>query len=67
MTGPDFASWREAQGLAQQAAAVALGLNLRTVQRYEAGTQDIPTPVALACRWLDTQRRLNLILEGATP
>ena len=31
MTGAEFVSWRQSLSLAQQGAAVALGLNLRTI------------------------------------
>jgi hypothetical protein len=65
MTGPEFLAWRQSLSLAQQGAAGALGLNLRTVQRYEAGTLPIPLCAALACRWLETERTLRAILDPA--
>ena len=65
MTGPEFVAWRQSLSLAQQGAAGALGLNLRTIQRYEAGTLPIPLCAALACRWLETERTLRAILDPA--
>ena len=62
MTGPEFVSWRQSLSLAQLGAAGALGLNLRTVQRYEAGTLPIPLSVALAAKWLTAEKQLRALL-----
>lgn len=66
MTGPEFAAWRSTLALTQHGAANALGLNLRTIQRYEAGTLNIPQAVILASRWLTTERQLFAILRDAS-
>jgi transcriptional regulator with XRE-family HTH domain len=45
----DLKAWRERLGMTQQQAAVALGLERRTLIRYELGERSIPKAVALAC------------------
>lgn len=57
MEKQDFTDWRRRLGLSQQAAAEALGMGRRQIQKYEAGEAEIPVVVALATdclylRWL---------------
>lgn len=49
MTPTDFRAWRKSLHLSQAAAAIALGLGKRTVEKYEAGELPVPKPVRLAC------------------
>lgn len=42
MTGPALRQFRESQGLSQAEFALLLGIGLRSLQRYEAGSSPIP-------------------------
>ncbi len=42
-----FRIWRRSRGLTQKQAADDLFIDVKTVQRYEAGDRNIPGPVAL--------------------
>ncbi len=53
MTGPDFTAWRTRMALTQGEAAKRLGLDPRTVQRYEAGQLGIARTTILACAYLE--------------
>lgn len=46
MTGPDFRSIRERLGWTQQGLAERLGVTVRAVRYYEAGSRKVPGPVA---------------------
>lgn len=48
-------------GYTQQQAAEALGLHLRTAQRYDAGG-DVPKQTAMACAYLKLLRDLKALL-----
>lgn len=63
----DFATWRSRLNMTQQAAAEALGLHLRTVQRYDKGDDPAPRAVLLACAYLELRRRLTLLPLAPTP
>lgn len=56
-----FTEWRTRLDLTQQGAAEALGLHLRTAQRYDKGTA-IPRAITLACAYLELKHRLSLLL-----
>jgi DNA-binding XRE family transcriptional regulator len=58
----EFAAWRERMGMTQQDAARALGLHLRTAQRYDAG-EATPHPITLACAYLELVRTLKGLLK----
>jgi Helix-turn-helix domain len=45
----DFRAWRHRHRLTQTGAGKLLGLTLRAVQHYEAGTRGIPRTTELAC------------------
>ena len=64
MTAAEFTAWRERMRWAQQAAATALGLNLRTVQRYEKSPRPVPVSVGLGARWIEAERKLREIIGG---
>ncbi|GJD95531.1 DUF2442 domain-containing protein [Methylobacterium iners] len=51
-----FRAWRKERGLTQEGAAKALGLSLRMVRYYEAGTHLLSKTVRLACAGLDLER-----------
>jgi transcriptional regulator with XRE-family HTH domain len=50
MTDIEFRRALRALGWTQERTAQELGLSLRTVTRYAAGTTRIPTPVVLALK-----------------
>ena len=51
-----FRAWRKDRELTQEGAATALGLSLRMVRYYEAGSHLLPKTVRLACAGLDLER-----------
>ena len=53
MTGAEFSVWRARLGWTQAFVAISLGVNLRTLQRWEKGTLPLSLPIALACRYLE--------------
>lgn len=48
MTNDDLRAYRKREGLTQQALAAILGVDKRTVKRWERGEYPIPGPVAAA-------------------
>lgn len=48
-TGDEFYQWRDNMVLGQQEAALFLDYSVRMIQRWEAGTHEIPRSVSLAC------------------
>jgi hypothetical protein len=50
-------AWRDAHGMTQAEAAVALGVSPRMWRYYEAGTHLLPKTVRLACIGLDAQAK----------
>lgn len=52
MKASEFKEHRIKQGLTQAQLAEKLGVSERTLQRYEAGRQDIPKPVAYFLSYL---------------
>ncbi len=65
MTGADLRAWRESMGYSQQRASEALGLALRTVQRYEADDLPLSRHMALACGYLALAGLVSRWIEGA--
>lgn len=64
----DFRAWIERRGITQAAAAVALGLSRRQIERYVV--EGAPRTVALACAALDcetTLRRSASTLDAREP
>ena len=53
MTPQEFREARHRLGLSQAKLATALGVNVRTVKRWESGDVDIPRTVELAMRELE--------------
>jgi transcriptional regulator with XRE-family HTH domain len=49
MTADDLKVWRQTMGLSQRAAAAALGVSSRIVERWECGVNRIDLRTALAC------------------
>ena len=62
MAPASFTSWRLSMGFSPQAASDALGVHMRTIQRYEAGSLPIPLAVHLACRYLTLRNTLLPLL-----
>jgi transcriptional regulator with XRE-family HTH domain len=63
-----FSEWRAAMNLTAQQAAEALGLHMRTVQRYDtADDERIPKHVKLACAYLRLMRDLQALLKDWRP
>lgn len=50
-----FRAWRKRHGLAEAAAADLLGVDVKTITRYEAGETALPSVAKLACETLDSQ------------
>ena len=49
MTPETFKAWRKRLSLSQREAAARIGISLRQLQNYEAGSAVVPQTVALAC------------------
>lgn len=60
MQGKDFLEWRQENGLSQEQAAQELGVNRRTVIRYEQGRSKIPVAVSLACAAISAELALTV-------
>ena len=52
MKPADFHAWRQGLGLTAMGAAVALGVAVSTIYRWENGSRRVPEPVAKLCEWL---------------
>jgi transcriptional regulator with XRE-family HTH domain len=48
MNAPEFAALRNALGMSRNKLADALGLNERSIRRYESGERPIPKTVQMA-------------------
>jgi transcriptional regulator with XRE-family HTH domain len=57
MTPADIITTRKTLGLTQTELGEAIGVSLRAIQHYEAGTRKIPKPVALLVERLTSIRR----------
>lgn len=55
MTPAEFKATRASLGKTQAALARALGVHIRTVQKWEGGERGIPNPVALAMKMTAAQ------------
>lgn len=53
LTAAELRQWRKRRRLTQTAAATVLGLNLRSIQRYEKGELPVPATVAALALALD--------------
>lgn len=53
MTPTQFRAWRERHFRSHLAAGRALGIQNKTVARYERGETPVPRPVAMACALVD--------------
>ena len=49
MTPAAFRAWRQGLGLTAMGAAVALGVAVSTIYRWENGSRPVPGPVAKLC------------------
>ena len=58
MSPTDFCKIETALGLNTPAMAEALGIDVRRVRAFEAGTNEVPQVVELACWALVTQPRI---------
>jgi transcriptional regulator with XRE-family HTH domain len=67
MTPADLTATRKTLGLTQTQLGEAIGVSLRAIQHYEAGTRKIPKPVALllahAMETLRTRRSRPMIFD----
>jgi transcriptional regulator with XRE-family HTH domain len=57
MTAADLIAIRKTLGLTQTELGEAIGVSLRAIQHYEAGTRKIPKPVAMLVGRLTSIRR----------
>ncbi len=70
VTPREFRTTREALGLSQHQVAVGLGVDPRTVTRWESGESPVPTSSAAMLTLLgkpDLHRRLRALAHGAEP
>lgn len=63
MDSSEFCLARSYLGLSKSGMAVALGMSRTTVRRYEAGDQEIPRVVELACWALTVRPRLEALRD----
>lgn len=66
MTSAELFAWRTRLGLSQQKAAAVLHYDIRTIQRYEKGTLDVPFLVEQLCRYLELRHTLRSYLGDPT-
>lgn len=64
-TGAHFTGWRARCGFTQDEAAQAIGITARRIRDFEAGRDEIPRTIELACHHLENRRGRKALAEAA--